>query len=48
MLNAHQAELDALKQRIEDQDQQIASLTDYSKDLECSLKMANERKELEL
>ncbi len=47
MLNAPQAELDALLMRISDLEQLVSSLMDYTKDLESSLKMANDRMELE-
>ncbi len=46
-MQSYQEEINMLRQRVEDQDQQIASLIDYNKDLEYSLKLANDRKELE-
>ena len=46
MLSAEQQEIDALLMRIADLEQLVSALIDQKKDLEYSLKIANERKEL--
>lgn len=47
MLNSYQQEIESLLMKIADFEQLVSSLMDEKRDLEYSLEMANERKELE-